>query len=127
MLNAAQEGLFVIENDSALPAGSEAIGVKPYGEPATTFVAGDPEIFGGDAGAPPPAACATVMVNAGSVAEENASRALMTILLNFPTLAAVGVPLSWPVLVLKVAHEGLLLMENQTGMLRGAEAVGLKA
>lgn len=47
MLNAAQAGLFVMENDILRPAGSLAVGVNEYAVPAVTFVAGVPEMVGG--------------------------------------------------------------------------------
>ena len=47
MLNAAQAGLFVMENDMLRPAGSFAVGVNEYAVPAVTLVAGVPEMVGG--------------------------------------------------------------------------------
>jgi hypothetical protein len=47
MLNAAQAGLLVMENDMLRPAGSLAVGVNEYAVPAVTLVAGVPEIVGG--------------------------------------------------------------------------------
>ena len=47
MLNAAQAGLFAMENDMLWPAGSLAVGVNEYAFPAVTFVGGEPEMVGG--------------------------------------------------------------------------------
>ena len=47
MLNAAQAGLLVMENDMLRPAGSLAVGVNEYAVPAVTLVAGVPEMVGG--------------------------------------------------------------------------------
>ena len=47
MLNAAQAGLFAMENDMLRPAGSLAVGVNEYAVPAVTLVAGVPEMVGG--------------------------------------------------------------------------------
>jgi hypothetical protein len=47
MLNAAQAGIFVMENDMLRPAGSLAVGVNEYAVPAVTLVAGVPEMVGG--------------------------------------------------------------------------------
>jgi len=46
------------------------------------------------------------MANAGSTALEMPSVTLIRMFAYVPTLAAAGVPLSCPVLLLKVAHEG---------------------
>ena len=48
MLNVAQAGLLVIENDSVWPAGPLAVGVNEYVVPAVTLVGGVPEMVGGD-------------------------------------------------------------------------------
>jgi hypothetical protein len=76
--------------------------------PTATVLAGVPEIVipevGG--GAVPPADC-TVMEKDESVAALMPSLTAMVILPYLPTLAAVGVPESFPVVPLKVAHEGL--------------------
>lgn len=47
MLNVAQLGLLVIENDIVLPDGSVAVGVNEYAVAAVTLVAGVPEMVGG--------------------------------------------------------------------------------
>ena len=49
MLNVAQAGLFVIENDRVLPDGSVAVGVNEYAVPAVALVGGVPEMVGGGA------------------------------------------------------------------------------
>jgi hypothetical protein len=47
MLNVAQAGLFVMENDRVYPDGSVAVGVNEYADPAVTLVGGVPEMVGG--------------------------------------------------------------------------------
>ena len=64
------------------------------------------------------------MLNAGREIGVIPSVTEMTIPDVVPTLAAVGVPLSWPVAVLKVAHVGLLIIEN-VRLLPVAEGVKL--
>jgi hypothetical protein len=66
------------------------------------------------------------MVNADRAALDVPSLTLIMMLEYVPTSAAVGVPLSWPVLVLKVAHEGLLLIEKVSGLPLGSVVVGVK-
>ena len=58
------------------------------------------------------AALATVIENAGSAALLDPSLTLITIPGSVPTLAAVGVPDSCPVLPSKVVHEGLAAIEK---------------
>jgi len=50
----------------------------------------------------------------------------MTMPENVSTSLAVGVPLNWPVVVLKAAHPGLFVMEKRMVRRRGADAVGVK-
>ena len=50
MLKLAQEGLFCTENDSGMPLGPLAEGWKEYVFPATTLIAGVPEIVGAGGG-----------------------------------------------------------------------------
>jgi hypothetical protein len=52
------------------------------------------------------------------------SLTLITILLDVPTLLALGVPCNRPVVVLNVAHAGALLIENVSGSPSGSDAVG---
>ena len=66
------------------------------------------------------------MVNAGSAALEVPSLTLIMMFEYVPTLAAVGVPLSWPVLVLKAAHEGWLAIEKVSVLPLGSVVVGVK-
>jgi hypothetical protein len=54
----------------------------------------------------------TVMENAGSEALAVPSATLITMPVYVPALAADGVPESWPVLVLNVAHAGWPTIEN---------------
>jgi hypothetical protein len=66
----------------------------------------------------------TVIVNAASDALAEPSVAVMTMFPDVP--AAVGVPLSCPVVVLKLAHAGWLLIEKRSGSLSGSLAEGVK-
>ena len=66
----------------------------------------------------------TVMENAGNEALDAPSATLTTMPAYVPTLAAVGVPESWPVLVSKVAHAGLPTIENVRVPPAASEALG---
>ena len=68
----------------------------------------------------------TAMANAGSTALDVPSLTLITMFEYVPTLAAAGVPLNRPVLVLKLAQEGLLLIENVSVLPLGSVVVGMK-
>src|SRR5579883_834466 len=117
MLKLAQLGLLLTENDSVFPAESLAVGVKEYAEPATTLLAGVPVMVTVEE---PPLAAVTAMLNHSS-AVVLPSAAAIAMLPYFPTLAAVGVPLSCPFLALKVAQAGLLTTEKV--MVRPAASV----
>ncbi|HEV7136830.1 MAG TPA: hypothetical protein VGN43_09370 [Steroidobacteraceae bacterium] len=67
----------------------------------------------------------TVMVNAGNAAELAEVPASISILLSVPTFEADGVPESEPVVVLKSAQAGLLLMRKLTAVPLGALTVGI--
>ena len=58
------------------------------------------------------AAFATVIVKEGNDELEDPSLTLISIPGSVPTFAAVGVPDSWPVELLKLAHEGLAAIEK---------------
>ena len=88
--------------------------------PATTEVGDVPEITGGRL-----AGALTTIENAGSCAVAWPSLALMTMLLNVPTLLDVGVPWSRPVVVLNVAQLGLFAMLNVSVPPSGSLAVGV--
>jgi hypothetical protein len=66
----------------------------------------------------------TTIENAGSGVVFVPSLTRITMLLNVPTLLAVGVPCNRPVAVLNVAHEGRLVIENVNGLPSGSDAVG---
>jgi hypothetical protein len=72
------------------------------------------------------AAALTMMLNAGSEDVALPSLTLMTMLEYVPTLAACGVPASWPVLVFKIAQDGPLLTENVSVEPLAPLAVGAK-
>jgi hypothetical protein len=66
----------------------------------------------------------TVIENAGSEALDAPSATLITIPVYVPTLAAVGVPESCPVVVLNVAHAGWPTIENVRVPPAASEALG---
>ena len=103
VLKFAHAGLPVMLKVSVPPFGLVVVGVKLYAWLTMTEVGGVPEIV--TAGAE-----ATVIVNAGSAAVRVPSDTLMTMPPDTPV--TVGVPLSWPVVALNVAHDGLLVIEN---------------
>src|SRR5687768_1496194 len=94
------------------------------------FVSVEPSVFvvGGshDNVAAPTETSATVIANAGSVAPALPSLTLMTMLEYVPTLAAAGVPESWPVAVLKLAHAGRFAIENVNASPFASDALGRK-
>ena len=118
--NAAHEGLPVIAKLSVLALASEALGWNVYASPATAVVAGFPEMVGGSGGVSTP----TVISNAGSDAVCAPSLTLMTMPLSVPTSPAPGVPTSWPVSALKVAHAGLLVIAKVSPFPEAPEALG---
>jgi hypothetical protein len=66
----------------------------------------------------------TVIVKAWSEAVRAPSSTVMTMPESEPTSAAAGVPLSWPVVVLKVAHAGLLVMAKVNPLPEVSETLG---
>jgi hypothetical protein len=72
------------------------------------------------------AGAVTVIVNGLSDADSWPSLTLITILLYEPTCELLGVPVSAPVAMLKVAQAGLLLTEKEIGLPSGSLAVGWK-
>jgi hypothetical protein len=65
-----------------------------------------------------------VIVKAGKEALATPSLTLITIPASVPTSAAAGVPVSCPLAMLKLAHEGLLLIEKVRPLPAGSLAVG---
>jgi hypothetical protein len=100
--------------------GSLAVGVKLYAEPTATEVAGEPLITGGELVV---VVDVTVRVNDARDAVRDPSDTV--ILMPDVVPAALGVPLSFPVPVLNVAHEGLFEMENLSVLPSGSFAVGV--
>jgi hypothetical protein len=94
--------------------------VKLYAAPTATDVAGVPLIVGGEFVV---LADVTVRVNEASDAEREPSDTLIFT----PDVVPVelGVPLSFPVDVLKLAQEGLFAMENVSVLPSGSLAVGV--
>ena len=74
--------------------------------------------------AEPLATASTVMLKAASEVVVLPSLTRITMLLNVPTLLAVGVPCNRPVVVLNVAHEGAFVIENVNVLPLGSLAVG---
>src|SRR3954447_4398268 len=66
----------------------------------------------------------TAIENAGNLVVAVPSLTEMTMLANVPV--AVGLPDSWPVLVLKVAHEGRFVIEKPSVLPSASLAVGVK-
>jgi len=66
----------------------------------------------------------TAIVKVGSDAVATPSVTLMTIPVLAPTSPAPGVPVSWPVVELKVAQAGLLVMENVSPVAEASETLG---
>lgn len=120
-LNVAHEGLPVIEKVSAAPLGLVVVGWNEYPDPATTVVAGVPEMVGGGAAFDP----VTVIENAGRAADAEPLLTLITMPEVVPTLVIAGVPLRVPVEAMNVAHEGRLLTEKTMAPApEGSEALG---
>jgi hypothetical protein len=67
-----------------------------------------------------------VIENDGSELVANPSLALITMCEYVLTLEGVGLPLSAPVELLKVAQEGLFLIANRSVRPFGSDAVGVK-
>lgn len=108
MLKVAQAGMFWTLKESAAPA-SLACGVKAYAVPTVSVVAGVPVMLGGalTGGGAAAVAADTLMVKGASDAAAKPSLTLITMLREVPALALVGVPESCPVVLLKLAQEGL--------------------
>ncbi|MEQ1579368.1 MAG: hypothetical protein ABL964_02160 [Steroidobacteraceae bacterium] len=100
VLKLAHVGLLAIEKPRVLPSASVAVGWKEQLAPTATDVAGVPDMTGARF-----ATAWTVMLKVGREVDAVPSLTLILIPENVP--AAVGVPASLPVLVLKVAHAGL--------------------
>lgn len=111
VLNDAHDGLLAIENVSASPFASEAVGRKLYAEPTVTERAGEPLITGALLEV---VELETMMLKAPNEVVALPSLTLMMMLLWVPV--AVGVPASVPVEVEKVAQLGLfwILKPNES-------------
>jgi hypothetical protein len=66
------------------------------------------------------------MLNAGSAAVAVPSAAVMTMFIVIPVSVALGLPNSWPVVVLKLAQAGAFLIENASLPPSESLAVGVK-
>jgi hypothetical protein len=119
-LNVAQPGRFEILNVRGSPLASLAAGVNVYCVPTVADVGGLPVIVG----AVFVAGAVTVIENAGSDAVLRPSLTEITMLLYVRTLLTDGVPRRRPVVVLNVAQDGRLLMENRSVLPSGSLATG---
>ena len=119
LLNVAQLGRLTMEYVSVLPSGSEALGWKAYAWPTVADVAGVPLMTG--ARLP----VVTEIENGASETLAVPSDTEIEMLLNArPAKLLLGVPVSRPVELLKVAQVGLLVIENVSVLPSGSEAVG---
>ena len=107
VLNVAQLGLPVIENDNAPPRGLEAVGLNEYVCPCITDDGGLRYIVGGGG-----AATVTVIEYAVSDAVDWPSLTEIVIPFVTPTSVDAGVPDRRPVAVSNAAHVGLFAIEN---------------
>ena len=105
---------------SVLLSASAAVGRKLYAWPTVTDVAGVPLIVGARFADEPP----TVIENRGSPALMLPSLTRISMFEYVPAFAAVGVPVSCPVMLLKDAHAGRLMMPKRTGSPLPSLAVG---
>jgi hypothetical protein len=125
VLKLAQAGRLIIAKVSAPPLTSEADGAKKYACPAITLTGGVPEIVGGVVGGVDDCAAAIVIRNGPTVALPTPSETPISISFVVPTSAVVGVPLSSPVAVLKLAQEGIFVMSKVSAELSGSETPGV--
>ena len=102
---------------------SAAVGRKLYAWPAVTEVDGVPLIVGARLAGPAPV---TVIANGVSPLLVRPSLTRISMFEYVPTCAAVGVPVSCPVELLKVAHAGRLMMPKRSGSPLPSLAVGTK-
>jgi hypothetical protein len=102
VLKLAQAGLLLMLNVSVSLSASLAVGVNAYAVPCITAVGGLPEIVGARFG------CVTTIEKAANAVAALPSLTLIVMVANVP--AALGVPVSAPLLVLNEAQEGLFAM-----------------
>ena len=119
-LNVAHVGRFTIENVNVWPSASDAVGVKLYACPTVAELEGVPLITGVRF-----AAC-TTSVNGASDTWAIPSETRIVMFEYVPMFAAVGVPVSCPVDVLNVAHDGLFTIEKVSAWPSASNAVGVK-
>jgi hypothetical protein len=72
-----------------------------------------------------PAVVVTVIVNGTRDADAVPSLTEIVMLEKVPAFAEVGVPDSWPVVVLNEAQEGMFAIENVSAAPRGLDATGV--
>jgi hypothetical protein len=120
--NAAQDGLAWMLKLNGSPSKSYALGRNEYVAPAVTAVAGEPEIVGGVLATAAAVADETLIEKAGSADFDLPSLTQILMLEYVP--AAVGVPLSLPVALSKLAQAGRLLDVKVSVALSGSLAFG---
>ncbi len=107
VLKVAQAGLLLIENASVSPLASDAVGENEYAVPTWPVVAGVPESVGAVL-----AVLVTLIEKVGKLAlPPLPSLTEITMPAKLPCWAALGVPVRAPVVVLKAAQDGLLVIE----------------
>ena len=94
--------------------------MNEYDCPSTIEVAGDPEMTGGRL------ATSTSIWKLGNALVDIPSLTLIWMLSYIPACAIDGVPESRPVVTLRLAQGGLLLMLKLSEFPSGSEAVGVK-
>jgi hypothetical protein len=127
-LKVAQAGRFAIAKVSGSVLASAAVGWNTYCVPCLAVVGGVPVIVGAlfvGVGLVPGGAV-TVMLNGASDAVLRPSLTEITMLLYVPVFALCGVPRSWPLVALNVAHAGRLRMVYVRALPSGSVATGVK-
>ncbi len=120
----AQLGLFTMLKPSVSPSASLATGRKLYAVPTFAVVGGVPEIVG--ARFVVLVLALTLIEKLGVLADFPPSEAVITMLEKVPTCELEGVPLSRPVVELKLAQVGLFAIVKTSGSPFESFAVGWK-
>ena len=121
VLKTAHVGLLAIENVSAFPSASVALGWNAYGWPAVTDVGGVPLMAGGLLPA------ATAIEKGASEARAVPSDTEIVMLPYAPNCVLRGVPDKRPVRFLKTAQAGLFAIENVSAFPSASVALGWNA
>jgi hypothetical protein len=121
LLNVSHAGRFTTPKVIASPSGSEPVGRKLYVCPTVTEAGGVPLMVGTRFDWPP-----TVIENGASATVAEPSVTEIVMFEYVPALDEDGVPDSWPVVLLKLAHAGRLAMLKRSGSPFASLAVGRK-